>query len=101
VNVVKHIVMWHLREGTSKTADAELIKSLLESLAGKIPGLLKIEVGVNFIEDANASDVVLYSEFVDRAALKAYQNYPLHQAVVPEVKARAIERRSTDFVVLG
>ncbi|MFZ9667758.1 MAG: Dabb family protein, partial [Steroidobacteraceae bacterium] len=49
--MVKHIVMWRLRDGASKTADAHQIKSLLESLSGKIPGLLKIEVGVNFIED--------------------------------------------------
>lgn len=97
--MVKHIVMWRLRESASKAADAETIKSLLEGLSGKIPGLLKIEVGVNFIEDANASDVVLYSEFVDRAALEAYQGHPLHLAVVPEVKARAIERRSADYFV--
>jgi quinol monooxygenase YgiN len=95
--MVKHIVMWRLRDGASKTADAHQIKSLLESLSGKIPGLLKIEVGVNFIEDSNASDVVLYSEFVDRAALEAYQGHPLHLAVVPEVKARAVERRSVDY----
>jgi quinol monooxygenase YgiN len=97
--MIKHIVMWRLRESDSRAVDAETIKSLLEGLAGKIPGLLKIEVGVNFIEDANASDVVLYSEFVDRAALGAYQSHPLHLAVVPEVKARAIERRSADYFV--
>ena len=97
--MIKHIVMWRLRESDSRAVDAETIKSLLEGLAGKIPGLLKIEVGVNFIEDANASDVVLYSEFVDRAALEAYQSHPLHLAVVPEVKARAIERRSADYFV--
>ena len=97
--MVKHIVMWRLRKSDSRAVDAETIKSLLEGLAGKVPGLLKIEVGVNFIEDANASDVVLYSEFVDRAALEAYQSHPLHLAVVPEVKARAIERRSADYFV--
>jgi hypothetical protein len=97
--MIKHIVMWRLRESDSRAVDAETIKSLLEGLAGKIPGLLKIEVGVNFIENANASDVVLYSEFVDRAALEAYQSHPLHLAVVPEVKARAIERRSADYFV--
>lgn len=97
--MVKHIVMWRLRESDSRAVDAETIKSLLEGLAGKVPGLLKIEVGINFIEDANASDVVLYSEFVDRAALEAYQSHPLHLAVVPEVKARAIERRSADYFV--
>ena len=68
--MVKHIVMWRLRDNASKAGDAERIKSLLEGLDGKIPGLLKIEVGMNFIEDTNASDVVLYSEFVDRAALE-------------------------------
>jgi quinol monooxygenase YgiN len=41
--------------------------------------------------------VVLYSEFVDRAALEAYQGHPLHLAVAPEVKARAVERRSVDY----
>ncbi|MEY2624471.1 MAG: Dabb family protein [Gammaproteobacteria bacterium] len=97
--MVKHIVMWRLRDNASKAGDAERIKSLLEGLDGKIPGLLKIEVGMNFIEDTNASDVVLYSEFVDRAALEAYQSHPLHLAVVPEVKARATERRSADYFV--
>jgi len=95
--MVKHIVMWRLRESASKRSDAETIKTLLEGLAGRIPGLLKIEVGINFIDDANAADVVLYSEFADRAALETYQAHPLHQAVVPQVKARAIERRSADY----
>jgi quinol monooxygenase YgiN len=98
--MVKHIVMWRIREGASKSVDAQVIKNLLEGLAGKIPGLLKIEVGINFIEDASASDVVLYSEFTDRAALETYQTHPLHLAVVPEVKARAAERRSVDYFIV-
>ena len=97
--MVKHIVMWRLREPASKKEDAATIKALLEGLAGLIPGLLKIEVGVNFIEDANAADVVLYSEFTDRAALETYQAHPLHQAVVPRVKALAVERRSADYFI--
>ena len=97
--MVKHIVMWRLREPASKKEDAATIKALLEGLAGLIPGLLKIEVGVNFIEDANAADVVLYSEFTDRAALETYQAHPLHQAVVPRVKALTVERRSADYFI--
>lgn len=97
--MVKHIVMWRLRETASKKEDAATIKALLEGLAGRIPGLLKVEVGVNFIEDANAADVVLYSEFTDRAALETYQAHPLHQAVVPRVKALAVERRSADYFI--
>jgi quinol monooxygenase YgiN len=97
--MVKHIVMWRLGNNDSKCADAMRIKSLLEGLSGRIPGLLKIEVGINFIEDQNAADVVLYSEFVDAAALAMYQTHPLHLEVVPQVKALAIERRSADYQV--
>ncbi len=95
--MVKHIVMWRLREGSAKGSDAAHIKALLEGLAGRIPGLLHIEVGINFIEDANAADVVLYSEFADRAALEGYQSHPLHLEVVPQVKALAVDRRSADY----
>jgi quinol monooxygenase YgiN len=97
--MVKHIVMWRLRDKSTKDADAARIKELLESLTGRIPGLLKIEVGVNFIEDANSADVVLYSEFADAAALAGYQVHPLHLEVVPQVKALAVERRSADYLI--
>lgn len=97
--MVKHIVMWRLRDKNTKDADAARIKALLESLSGRIPGLLKIEVGTNFIEDANAADVVLYSEFRDAAALAEYQVHPLHLEVVPQVKALAVERRSADYLI--
>lgn len=96
--MVKHIVMWRLKNAATKASDAERIKSLLEGLAGAIPGLLKIEVGINFIDDANAADVVLYSEFTDAAALAGYQAHPRHLAVVPEVKALASERRAVDYL---
>ena len=97
--VIKHIVAWRLQDGPQKAAQAAEIKELLEGLAGKIPGLLHIEVGSNVVPDANASDVVLYSEFIDLTALASYQAHPLHQAVVPKIKALAIERRSIDYEV--
>lgn len=97
--MVKHIVMWRLPDSGSKAADAARIKVLLEGLAGRIPGLLKIEVGVNFIDDPNAADVVLYSEFTDAAALAVYQSHPLHLEVVSQVKALAVERRSADYLI--
>jgi len=97
--MVKHIVMWRLRDSASKAADAARIKVLLEGLSGRIPGLLKIEVGANFIADPNAADVVLYSEFTDATALAVYQAHPLHLEVVPQVKALAVERRSADYLI--
>lgn len=97
--MIKHIVLWRLKENTDKAADAARIKALLEGLRGRIPGLLAIEVGVNVIADAHAADVALYSEFESLAALEGYQRHPLHLEVVPQVKALATERRSVDYEV--
>lgn len=95
--MIKHIVAWRLRKEPSVRANAERVKLLLESMAGRIPGLLKIEVGINFFDDANAADVVLYSEFVDREALAGYQSHPVHEAVKPAIRELTIERRVVDY----
>lgn len=97
--MIKHIVAWRLIEDKDKLASAAEIKALLEDLRGKIPGLLHIEVGTNVVPDANAADVVLYSEFTDLDALKTYQAHPLHLAVAPKVKALTSERRSVDYEI--
>jgi hypothetical protein len=96
--LVKHIVVWRLKgEGLEKARAAQWAKTLLEGLAGKIPGLIRIEVGVNFLDDANAADLVLYSEFSGRVALAQYQIHPEHVAVAAQVRELAAERRVVDY----
>ena len=91
--MIKHIVMWKLRD----KADAAEIKERLEALAGRIPGLLNIEVGIDFLESEQSADVVLYSELESREALDTYQNHAEHMAVVPLVKAAAVSRTVVDY----
>jgi hypothetical protein len=87
--------MWKLRD----KADAAEIKERLEALAGKIPGLLNIEVGIDFLESEQSADVVLYSELESREALEVYQNHTGHMAVIPLVKAAAVSRTVIDYEV--
>jgi len=93
--MIKHIVMWKLRN----KADAEIIKDNLEALAGKIPGLLKVEVGIDFSDSEQSADVVLYAELESREALAVYQSHPDHGAVIPLVKAAAVSRTVVDYEV--
>jgi len=82
--VIKHIVMWRLKDqaqGNSRSANAELVKEKLEALAGRVPGLLAIEAGLDLGATEASADVVLYSEFESWAALDAYQGHPEHEAV--------------------
>lgn len=100
--MIKHIVMWRLKEsahGNDKATNARLIKQMLEALQGKIPGLLKIEVGLDFSSTEQSADVVLYSEFASREALDSYQAHPEHKALVPFIGEARSERWLTDYEV--
>ena len=73
--MVKHIVLYTLKEGVDKKEAVKLIESVLVPLVGKIPGLNHLEVKLAF----NGMDYALYSEFDTREALEAYAVHPLHQ----------------------
>ena len=73
--MVKHIVLYTLKEGVDKQAAIKMIGEVLEPLVGKIPGLLHMEIRPAF----NGLDYALYSEFESKEALTAYAVHPLHQ----------------------
>ncbi|NTV29780.1 MAG: Dabb family protein [Candidatus Omnitrophica bacterium] len=82
--MVKHVVIWTLKDfadGRNKAANAALLKEKLEAMRGCIPGLLNLEVGIDFSRTSASGDVVLYSEFASRQSLDAYQVHPKHEAV--------------------
>lgn len=98
--MIKHIVMWRLREEAGdKATNALELKRQLEGLNGRIPGLIRLEIGIDFSRESESSDVVLYSEFDSHAALQAYQNHPEHNAVIPFVKSVRGERRVVDYEI--
>ena len=81
--MVKHIILWQLKDELSADEKQTVkagIKEGLEGLIGKIPGLLEIKVETVGLPSSNA-DVMLYSVFDDQAALKGYAVHPEHVAV--------------------
>ena len=72
--MVKHIVLYTLKEDVNKDDAVKLIASVLEPLVGKIPGLQHMEIRRAF----NGMDYALYSEFESREALTNYATHPLH-----------------------
>ena len=93
--MVKHIILWQLKEEYTqeeKTQIAAEIKEGLESLKGKIPGLLDIHVQTDRLASSNA-DVMLDSSFESEEALKGYATHPEHVKVAdtkvrPHTKSR-------------
>lgn len=70
-----------------------------ESLRGRVPGLLHLEVGVDCSGADHACDVVLYSEFASHAALAAYATHPEHLRVRQELGDMRIARHQVDYAV--
>jgi hypothetical protein len=98
--MVKHIVMWRLKdraEGSDRAANARRIKAELEALRGRIPGLLALEVGLDIERSAAAFDVVLYSEFESLEALSGYQAHPEHAKVADFIGRVRSERVLVDY----
>ena len=98
--MVKHIVMWKIQgiNGQTKEETAQQIKRGLEDLNGQIEGLIKLEVGIDFLQTDSSYDVVLYSELTDKEALDFYQNHPLHVKAATEiVKPAATSRIVVDY----
>ena len=59
--MVKHIILWQLKDELSDAEKAAVkagIKEGLEGLVGKVPGLLEVHVNINGLPTSNA-DVML------------------------------------------
>ena len=81
--MVKHIILWQLKDELSVEEKQEVkkgIKDGLESLTGKIPGLIEIKVQIEGLASSNA-EVMLDSTFEDESSLKGYAIHPEHVAV--------------------
>lgn len=81
--MVKHIILWQLKDELSieeKDTVKKEIKEGLEGLKGKVPGLIDINVIIEGLASSNA-DVMLDSTLESEEALKGYAVHPDHVAV--------------------
>lgn len=100
--MVKHIILWTLKEmsddekATVKTG----IKTGLEALKGKIPGLVDIKVVTEGILASSTADLMLDSTFESADALKGYSKHPEHVAVADsKVRPFTATRSCLDFEI--
>ncbi len=97
--MVKHIILWKLKEEHNNISVKQKMKSELEGLFGKIPGLIEINVQISALDSSNA-DVMLYSVFEDEESLKEYAIHPAHVLVADTfVRPFTQTRMCLDFEV--
>ena len=97
--MVKHVILWTLKEELTEEEKEQIKKEIKEGLAGQIPGLLEIHVYTERLASSNV-DLMLDSSFTDEAALKGYAVHPKHVAVADgKVRPYTAVRSCLDFVV--
>lgn len=100
--MVKHIILWQLKDEFTAEEKIEIkagIKEGLESLKGKIPGLVDISVQTESLASSTA-EVMLDSTFEDEAALKGYSVHPEHVKVADgKVRPYTKIRSCLDFEI--
>lgn len=92
--MIRHIVFF-----TAKPENVDAVAKGLELLA-QIPHTSHFEVSRNSKIDqiANDVDVVVYAEFADEAAFRAYKAHPLYAEATRRVRPLRESRYAADFI---
>ena len=72
--MVKHIVLFNVKEGVDVSETVKIAERVLLPLVGKIEGLTHLEVKQTFA----GTDFALYCELESREAMAFYADHPLH-----------------------
>ena len=76
--MIKHTVCFKLKPNQSVEKAAEVLRSM----KGKVPTIIDIEVGVDFLKSERSYDIILQVTLLDKKALNDYQNDEYHCLVV-------------------
>lgn len=100
--MVKHVILWKLKDEYSESEKNEIkkgIKEGLEGLKGQIPGLIDVSVRTECL-DSSTADVMLDTTFESPEALKGYSVHEKHVAVAnTKVRPYTATRACMDYEI--
>jgi hypothetical protein len=99
--MIKHIVMWTIRDNGSARGKLEAMAEMKFKLLGlqeQIREIRKMEVNFNSISAPQDNfEVILECEFASWADLETYQKHPAHLAVADYIKNVRQTRAAIDY----
>ena len=78
--MIKHIVCFKLKNDSIELRNKT--RDILLSMKGRVPMLLDLEVGIDFLSSQRSYDIILETYFNNKEDLEKYQNDPYHCEVV-------------------
>ena len=94
--MVTHIVCHKYTE----REEAKKIAPMLKGLVGKVPGLISMEAGADFMGSGRSYDLALIAKFANREDLAVYADHPEHVKVADsKVRPYTKTRVCMDFEI--
>ena len=78
--MIKHIVCFKLKNDSIELRNKT--KEILLSMRGKVPMLVDMNVGIDFLGSPRSYDIILETYFNSKEDLDKYQNNPYHCEIV-------------------
>ena len=97
--MIRHVVMWNIKEGLDRDEVRSQVRRRLESLVGNVPTLLEAEVGMNYNPAPAKRDICFYSSFNSREDLSSYQVHPFHVDVKDYIVSVTCDAVVADYEV--
>ncbi|MFN4154369.1 MAG: Dabb family protein [Paracoccaceae bacterium] len=96
-----HIVMWDVAgsNDAEKREAIDTVRREFEALQGRIPGMIRLEIGVDISRIDYACDMLLLTEFETEGALAAYATHPEHLAVRDRLAGLRVARHQVDYPI--
>lgn len=95
--MVRHIVMFWLKDKSPEVIQETVDK--LNSMRGRIPGMLTLDAGADFKGSARSCDICLCETFDTSESLEVYQTHPVHMPVKAHMHAVMERSASADYEV--
>ena len=100
--MVKHIVMWKIKDGEGRMTKAEIMAKIVSDLTGlkdRIPEIVELEVGPSLTAGDMHYDLGLIVTFKHFDDVVAYQHNPDHVKISEFISIVRTERATVDIEV--
>lgn len=93
--MVKHVVCFKFKDNSYDAVKKH--REVILNMNGKVPSLVSVEVGIDFLHSQRSYDLVLISQHETKEKLDEYQVDPLHMNVKEYLAKVAEGSISVDF----
>ena len=92
--MIRHIVFFRFED---PAVNIPIVRDSLYALRDRIPEIVSMQIGADFMHSPRSSDMVLIVDFKSKEDLEIYDRHPDHQKARVYIHAHRTESRTVDF----